>query len=1172
MQVQLLGPLWVGTEHGGLTIGSTRQRQLLCLLALRASRTVRADDLILGLWGDEPPLTAAKTLQTHVAALRRVLPDGVLRTVPGGYVLGLEPSDVDATRFEGLARTARRLDTDGNLTDAHEALEAALALWRGQALVDLADSPFARSEAARLEELRRATEEHLADVRLRLGGHEAAVSDLEAAVASEPLREHRWAQLMIALYRSGRQAEALRAYQRLRSRLGEDLGIEPSAELSALEGSILRHAPELDWAGSAASDVPPPDTELPRARPTGTVTFLFTDVEGSTRLWEDHPGPMALALGRHNEIVRAAIESVGGFVFTTAGEAFRAAFSSAGIAVEVARAIQEALCSGSWPEPVELKVRMALHSGTCEERDGDYSGPVLSRTARLVALAHGGQVLLSNATAELVNDVLAEGTALRDLGEHRLKDLGRPERVFQLEIEGVPAQFPPLRSLGTGELPNNLPEQVSSFIGREREIGELRDLVERSRLVTLAGAGGSGKTRLALQVGVELLDGWGDGVWFVELAALTLPEQVEIAVASVFGIQPRAGRSLIDTLLGVFFDQRFLLILDNCEHVVSAAAEVSEAVLRRCPRVHIVATSREPLGADGESVYLVPTLSVLPDDTENIAEIAACDAVRLFLDRASNQQPSFVLDHHNAAVVASLCRRLDGIPLALELAAARLRSLTLEELHDHLEDRFHLLTGGNRGSLPRHQTLEALIDWSYQLLNPPERALLRKLSVFSGGFDLKSAEKVCRATGSDPFDVVDLVGSLVDKSLILADTVSSAVTRYRMLETIRQFASAKVQSEDGVTSYGALRDAHAEVYLALSDEAAAHLASHEQVVWLNRLDAELDNILSATAHLAARPAQATKAMQLLVNLDRFWLNAHHIAEALQACEPLAGTPAPANENFLFARFLITYGRLLAHHDPDRAYELLEQAIAIAQVHGQRVLLAQALRRLAILAYLRGAEPAWQNLHEEAIAVARTAGDQGCLADALSYPCLNRDEIHEALALYGSLGDRFNQALYLGSLADFDLVAGDPAAAVQHSEAAMALQEEIGRGYSATTLGNLATARVLQSEFGAARPLYIRALRVARREFAPLELGYAFLGVALCDSAAGSNDQAACLHGVADALFEQLGFKIEAVERGLATEDHSHLRNAMGDQAFAEAYGAGWAMSKDDALTLALVGS
>lgn len=473
---------------------------------------------------------------------------------------------------------------------------------------------------------------------------------------------------------------------------------------------------------------------------TGTWTFLFTDIEGSSKLWDEKPEAMRKALARHDELLRKAFS--GGHVFKTVGDAFYAAFTSPSEAIQAAISAQKDLLGESWGEIGSMPVRIGLHTGEAEFRDNDYFGPSLNRVARLLSTGHGGQILISQATYELVRDGLPKGTETRFLGEHRLRDLERPESIYQLLVEGLPTEFPALRSLS--ELPNNLPLQVNTFIGREKELSDVDSLISKHRLVTFTGSGGTGKTRLSLQAGADLLPEFEDGVWLVELAPLTEAELVPQTVAAALRVREEPGRSLQETLLAFLRDKHLLLILDNCEHLLDATARLADAIGRQCPRVHVVATSREPLAIQGEQVYRVPSLSTPdPKRKESLHALGQYEAVRLFIDRALLAQPSFQVTNENAPAVAQICHRLDGIPLALELAAARVRAMPVETIAARLDDRFRLLTGGSRTALPRQQTLRATIDWSYGLLDEKEKTLLRRLSVFAGGWTLEAAERVC---------------------------------------------------------------------------------------------------------------------------------------------------------------------------------------------------------------------------------------------------------------------------------------------------------------------------------------------------------------------------------------------------------------------------------------------
>ena len=469
------------------------------------------------------------------------------------------------------------------------------------------------------------------------------------------------------------------------------------------------------------------------ALPTGTVTFLFTDIEGSTTLLQRlGDRRYAEVLAEHQRILRAAFAEGNGQEIDTQGDAFLVAFPRASDAVGAAVAAQQALTQHAWPDGASLRVRMGLHTGEPHSGETGYVGIDVHRAARIAAAGHGGQILLSDVTHGLVVRDLPEGVSLRDLGEHRLKDLAHQHRLFQVMSADLPAHFPPIRSLDA--LPNNLPRQLTSFIGRDKEIADVKRLLSTAYLVTLTGSGGAGKTRLALQVAADVVERYPDGIWLIELAPIADPALVPKTVASALNVPEQPGRGMTDTLVDVLRRRTLLLVLDNCEHLLAACAGLTAALLRVCSQVHILATSREGLGVPGETLWRVPSLS-LPDARRlpTPEDLVLYEAVRLFVDRAKATAPGFGVTSENASAVAQVCHRLDGIPLAIELAAARVNVLAVEQIAARLDDRFRLLTGGSRMVLPRQQTLRAAIDWSYNLLSETERALFGRLSVFSGG-------------------------------------------------------------------------------------------------------------------------------------------------------------------------------------------------------------------------------------------------------------------------------------------------------------------------------------------------------------------------------------------------------------------------------------------------------
>jgi predicted ATPase/class 3 adenylate cyclase len=575
------------------------------------------------------------------------------------------------------------------------------------------------------------------------------------------------------------------------------------------------------------------------ALPTGTVTFLFTDLEASTRLWEQYPEAMQDALARHDWILRDAVAAHEGQVVKTTGDGVHAVFSAARDAVEAAVAAQCALVTVDWEMGEPLKVRMGVHSGEAESRDGDYYGAAPNRAARLMSVAHGGQILVSLSTEELVSDALPVGLGLVDLGEQRLRDLSRPERIFQVVGANLRAEFPALRTLDA--FPGNLPLQVTSFVGRRDELVELAEVLHEARMVTLTGTGGVGKTRLAVQLAAELLQRFPDGAWLFELAAAMDADTMVQVIATTLSVPPRPGVSLEGAVLEWLRSKRALVVLDNCEHLLDAAGRFAEGMLRECKHLRVVATSREALGIAGERVWRLRSLP-MPDTALAPAEVEATDAGRLFGDRAEVARPGFVIDATNAFAVVEICRRLDGIPLAIELAAARLVAMTPTEIAGLLDERFRLLTGGRRAAVERHRTLRAAVEWSYGLLEPVDRLVFDRLGVFAGTFDATAAAAVIGDSDLETWDVIDALTSLVAKSMLVAETGLGDVTRYQMLETLRQHALERVDLVGDADEY---RRRHAEYYARFAQEAGAALVGRDELVWRPRLNAERDNLRAA---------------------------------------------------------------------------------------------------------------------------------------------------------------------------------------------------------------------------------------------------------------------------------------------------------------------------------------
>ncbi|HSM43872.1 MAG TPA: adenylate/guanylate cyclase domain-containing protein [Acidimicrobiia bacterium] len=592
--------------------------------------------------------------------------------------------------------------------------------------------------------------------------------------------------------------------------------------------------------------------------PTGNASFMFTDVEGSTRLWQVHPEGMKASLEQHDQIMRSAIAAHNGHVFSTAGDAFAVAFHHPDDAVRAALQVQRALAEADWEGPA-IAVRMGIHTGQANERDGDYFGPVLNRGARIMSAGHGGQILLSSATAEVVD--LDDEALLHDLGTHHLKDLDEPEHVFEIRHPGLPVVETQIRTLDVRR--HNLPDYLTSFVGRDQQLDELDRMIGENRLVALTGVGGTGKTRLAVEVARQAMAEMPDGVWLVELAPVTNPKFIMTTIGETWGLRPGEGATIEDVVTRYLWPRKLMVVIDNCEHLLDSAAAAIKVLLDSCPTLKIVATSRESLGIPGEATLRVPSLG-LADDSHTPAE---SEAARLFLDRARGVRPGFEPSADELEEIGRICARIDGIPLGLELAAARLRSMSTGELASRLEDSFRILAGSAKTALPRQRTLHATIDWSYDMLEPAEQAMFRRLSLFTGSFNLEAAEAVCVGDGVEEWEVVDHIDSLVDKSLVVPLRDSGETTRYRLLEPVRQYAQERLSDTSEPLRY---RRAHSGYFAGLAAEASPMMRGPEQLDSIARLEPEYDNMRSAFATFL-ETGEFDGYLQLAFDLYAFWM-------------------------------------------------------------------------------------------------------------------------------------------------------------------------------------------------------------------------------------------------------------------------------------------------------------
>lgn len=806
--------------------------------------------------------------------------------------------------------------------------------------------------------------------------------------------------------------------------------------------------------------------------PTGIVTFLFTDIEGSTRLWEEHPEKMELALARHDSRAAAIVRKHGGTLVKSRGEgdSLFAVFGHATDAVAAACALQRAFQAEPWPAETPVRVRMALHTGEATLRQGDYFGAAVNRCARLRAAAHGGQVLLSGATQQQVHDLLPAEVQLHDLGRHRLRDLSQSEQIYLLVHPALPAVDTPLRSLQA--FSHNLPVQLTSFVGREQEIADVKRLMATTRLLTLTGAGGTGKTRLSLQVAADLLEEYEDGIWLVELAALSDPSLVPQTVATALGVREEPGKALTQILVEYLKPKQLLLLLDNCEHLLGGGAALADALLRGCPDVRILATSREGLNIAGELAYRVPSLSLPnPGELPPVESLPKYEAMRLFIERAD-----FKVTSQNAPALVQVCYRLDGIPLAIELAAARVRALPLEELNERLDDRFRLLTGGSRTALPRQQTLRALIDWSYDLLSEPERLLLRRLSVFAGGWTLEAAETVSGADPLEKWAVLDLLTSLVEKSLVVYEESEG---RYRLVETMRQYARDRLQ-EAGETA--ALRGRHRDFFAALAERAGPELFGSEQTIWVRRLEREHDNLRAALAW-SLESGDGEAGLRMGGSLWRFW---HIQSYAEEGRERLAAALAQAGTGSgtcLHAQALdgAAVLSMRAARDLAAAQAHYEEMLAIGHDLGDRKVTGTALNGLGHVALLRGDRRGAHALFEQGLGLAREVGHTWEAAFALhcmGYLFVLQGEcdtawplLEESLAIRRGRGDLWSVYWTLSVMAIVAEERGDYTLARALLEECVTICRELRKSPELRVLRGLANTARIQGDFATARAHY-----------------------------------------------------------------------------------------------------
>jgi predicted ATPase/class 3 adenylate cyclase len=866
------------------------------------------------------------------------------------------------------------------------------------------------------------------------------------------------------------------------------------------------------------------------ADPPAVTTFLFTDIEGSSRLWETQPERMQPALVRHDRILREAVLQHRGEVVKTTGDGIHAVFKDPQQAVAATVTALTALADPATTAGLELRVRCGMHAGVANHIDADYFGSAVNRAARIMSAAHGGQVLLSQTVAELLRGRLPDGVSLRDLGAVRLRDLAGAERLYQVLHNALRADFPALRSLEA--VPNNLPQQVTTFVGREREQRDVKDALRSARLLTLCGIGGLGKTRLSLQVAADVVNDYPDGVWFVELAPIADPRLVAHAVASVLGVKEEAGGTIVDALVEHVRDTRMLLVLDNCEHVVAACAQLARVLLQSGAHLTILASSRERFNIAGETVHTVPPLAVpAPNDPVSADAILQCEAGRLFVERATAAQPAFRVTADNAGAVVEICRRLDGIPLALELAAARVRALSAERIAARVTDRFRLLTRGDRAALPRQQTLRAMIDWSHDLLTEKERALFRRIAVFAGGWTLEAAETVAAGGEIGESDVLDLLAALVDKSLVM---IGADGGRYALLETVRQYAEERLAASGEDAGVHGRHLAH---YLALAEAAGAGLGGDEQAEWLRRLDADRENLLTAHAWSVRSRSDSESGYRLVSAIKLYWFIRGLLDLGRRVTVEALAVPDGGHATLARCRALWAAGQICAYTGRyEEGQHYLQQSLGLARELGDRRMIAAAQNFLALAALGLGDRAGARRHSEEALDLARELGNEREIAVASN-----------ALAQLHRM--------------DGDLDAAEPL----YDQVVAIAHAERDREFAAVGILGLAMVAVGRGNARHAGALLREVVTIAD------ETGSTPAAQSALDVGAGlaalveDFERSARFFGVTQAQTERTAIRRDPADEAFVQPLIARSREALGEAAFARAEAAGRALPLDAAI-------
>ncbi len=908
--------------------------------------------------------------------------------------------------------------------------------------------------------------------------------------------------------------------------------------------------------------------------PAELVAFLFTDVEGSSLRWLNHRAAMQQAMRRHDDVLRNAIATHRGEVFKTGGDAFYAAFRRPADAVAAAVAAQHEIAHVEWSAVGGLRVRMAVHIGTAEHREGDYFGPAPNRNARLLALGHGGQILVTSSAAELIGAERESRYALRRIGTHPLDDPMQHVAVYQVDVPSLPQHFPPLRT--PENRPTNLPRQPTPLIGREMELERLCALVAANPLVTLTGTGGVGKTRLALEAGTQRLHDYSDGAWLVELAPVTDPATVPGTVITALGIEAPEDRSPLETLVGRLRHQEVLLLLDNCEHVIDAVAKLVESLLASAPRMTVLCSSQEPLGIAGEQIFRLPSLTVPGMGEITTEEALESGAVRLFVERAKGADPKYVLDDRTAPTVAAICRRLDGIPLAIEMAAARASLLGVDRLALKLDERFRVLTGGRRTALPRQQTLRATLDWSYGLLSERERTVLRRLSIFNGGFTLEAASAVVADAEVDEFEVIDVLSHLVARSLVAADNVEGG-TRFRLLETTRAYALERL-AQAGETQ--ATERRHGTYFHAFSDRGYDAFLRLSDRDWNQRYLPERDNLRAALDWAFGESGDVEIGIGLAGTSWRLWGQSSLFAEARQRLDAIVAHVTDATPRTAAARFWMAVGEMWSGASGSRAIEAYERAIEHFREAGDPIGVGESLLRLVRSRVTPSTVTEVEALLAEAGPLIERSGSPRLLCRLAmvrefvtvksgNSPESRTTQLNSALAFARTAGADRELLSVLLNLADTRWVLGELDGAIADLRELIArmrqspLPANMVLGYM---LGCLAGALTERGNLEEATSVIREAMPLLRDEGSY----WRFLDhVALRIALGGNLDDAARLEGFCNAAFRAQGDEREPNEARLRARLLDLLRQRLAPDALERLLAEGAKLSEEEACRLAV---